>query len=80
MLLLIGEPMTQEEAVEWLTAVNGQLYKSSLTINKPESWVAVVRTESSATERAKLIIALGETMQDATSAAISQWRDLSGKH
>ncbi len=72
--------MTQEEAVEWLTAVNGQLYKSSLTIDKPESWVAVVRTESSTSENAKLIIALGETMQDATSAAISQWRDLRGEH
>ena len=72
--------MTQEEAVEWLTAVDGQLYKSSLTAGKPESWVAVVRTPSSSRQKAKLIIALGETMQEATAAAIGQWRNLSNGH
>ena len=67
--------MTQEEAVEWLTEVDGQLYKSSLVVNKPESWVAVVRTPRNGTENAKLIIALGKTLQDATAAAESQWRE-----
>lgn len=66
--------MTQEEAVEWLTEVDGQLYKSSLVANKPESWVAVVHTPRNGTERAKLIIALGGTLQEATAAAESQWR------
>lgn len=67
--------MTRDEAVEWLTAVDGQLYRSSLTHNKPESWVAVVRTPGNLTEKAKLIIALGETMQEATAAALSQWHE-----
>ncbi len=76
--------MTQKEAVEWLTAVDGQLYKSSLRNDKPESWVAVVHTPRNGTETAKLIIALGETLQEATAAAESQWREqlsrLSGMH
>jgi len=66
--------MTREEAVEWLTEVDGQLYKSSLLENKPESWVAVVRTPRNGTEKARLIIALGGTLQEATAAAESQWR------
>ena len=76
--------MTQEEAVEWMTAVDGQLYKSSLVKNKPESWVAVVHTPQNGVEKAKLIIALGQTLQDAATAAESQWREqwnrLSGTH
>jgi len=67
--------MTQEEAVEWMTAVDGQLYQSSLVENKPESWVAVVHTPRNGTEKAKLIIALGETLQGAATAAESQWRE-----
>ena len=76
--------MTQKEAIEWMTAVDGQLYKSSLVENKPESWVAVVHTPQNGTEKAKLIIALGQTLQDAATAAESQWREqwsrLSGTH
>ena len=67
--------MMQEEAVEWMTAVDGQLYKSSLVDNKPESWVAVVHTPQNGTEKAKLIIALGGTLQEAATAAESQWRE-----
>ena len=76
--------MTQKEAVEWMTAVDGQLYRSSLVENKPESWVAVVHTPRNGAENAKLIIALGKTLQEAAAAAESQWREqwdrLSGTH
>ncbi len=68
--------MTQKEAMEWLHAVDGQLYRSSITENKPESWVAVVRTPRSGTQKAKLIIALGGTVADATTAAASQWHEV----
>ena len=66
--------MPHEEAVDWLHAVDGQLYKSSIGgAGKPESWVAVVTTPRAGSANAKLIIALGETITDATSAAADQW-------
>jgi hypothetical protein len=38
--------------------------------------VAVVRTPREGTRRGKLIIALGESMEEATSAAEDQWQRL----
>ena len=67
---------TPEEAVQWLRNVDGQLYKSGRTPAGEQTWVAVVRTPRSGTKSAKLIIAMGETLLEATSAAEEQWHTI----
>jgi hypothetical protein len=74
--------MTQEQAIDWLQQVGGELYCSRQTAPGSSAWVAVVRTPWQGARRGKLIIALGATLQEAAAAAEHQWqqvwRDLSG--
>ncbi|MGH0028156.1 MAG: hypothetical protein ACQGVC_00065 [Myxococcota bacterium] len=74
-------PMTAEEAVDWLREVDGELYRTRPNRRGREAWVAVVRAPDApapAPGRAKgrLIVALGETLQEAATAAASEWREV----
>lgn len=68
--------MNPDEALEWLREVNGQLYRNKPHPTGKNAWVAVVRTPRAGTKRGKLIIALGDSMEEATSAAEGQWQRL----
>jgi hypothetical protein len=76
--------MTQDEALIWLSQVGGRLYRSSRKRDGAEAWVAVVRSPRAGRRKGKLIIALGETLLDATAAAEGQgqalWDGLGGVH
>lgn len=68
--------MTPEQAVSWLRDVDGELYRTRPGRSGREAWVAVVRSPARATcDAGQLIVALGETLQEAASAAAHQWRD-----
>jgi hypothetical protein len=71
--------MTEEQAVSWLRNVDGELYRTKPGRSGREAWVAVVRAPGAPTRsdaaRDRLIVALGETLQEAASAAAHQWRD-----
>jgi hypothetical protein len=74
--------MTAEQAVDWLRCVDGELYRTRPGRSGREAWVAVVRAPRSAPRAGgadrRLIVALGETLQEAASAAAHQWRDSFG--
>lgn len=60
----------------WLREVEGRLYRSGPDASGRSAWVAVVRTPGRPGARGKLIIALGETLEDAAASAEEQWRKL----
>ena len=66
--------MKSDEALSWLRQVKGQLYRNNKHASGKQAWVAVVRTPRRGSRRGKLIIALGESMEEATSAAEDQWQ------
>jgi hypothetical protein len=68
--------MNVEQAMSWLLQVGGELYQSPHTGEGRSAWVAVVRTPRVSERRGKLIIALGATMLEATTAAEAQWQQL----
>jgi len=70
-------PMTPEQAVSWLRDVDGELYRTKPGRGGRKAWVAVVRAPRAETSlgAGRLIVALGETLQEAASAAAHQWRD-----
>ena len=76
--------MTKSEALTWLQDVDGRLYRTQKESAKPNSWVAVVRVPRTGMRAGKLIIALGESAGEATSAAEETWQtlwnDLSNMH
>ena len=68
--------MTHDQAAAWIRQVDGRLYHTPKRIDKPDSWVAVVRVPAAGTRSGKLIIALGESLLEATGAAEEQWQTL----
>ena len=68
--------MKTDEALSWLRQVRGQLYRNRRHESGKQAWVAVVRTPRQGSRRGKLIIALGESMEEATTAAEDQWQRL----
>ena len=72
--------MKSDEAMSWLRQVKGQLYRNKKHPTGKEAWVAVVRTPQDGARRGKLIIALGESMEAATTAAEGQWQQLWERH
>jgi hypothetical protein len=76
--------MTNREAMTWLQDVNGRLYRTKKKAEKREAWVAVVRAPGTGARTGKMIIALGESAGEATSAAEETWQtlwnDLSNMH
>ena len=70
------ERVGTEEALCWLRDVEGSLYRSGPDPDGRTAWVAVVRTPGAPGVRGKLIIALGETLEEAANTALAQWRRL----
>lgn len=68
--------MTQREALDWLQEVEGQLYRNNRHTSGRDAWVAVVRTPRDVGRRGKIIVALGGSMEEATTAAAHQWQTL----
>lgn len=68
--------MTAKEAVSWLRQVDGELFRTPPGRSGRNAWVAVVRSPLADTKTPRTIVALGETLEEAASAAASQWRDL----
>lgn len=70
--------MTAEQAARWLRDVDGLLYRTKPGRSGREAWVAVVHAPRDPTgagvHAARLIVALGETLQEAASAAAHEWR------
>ena len=67
--------MTQNEALRWLKQVDGSIFHNSET-NDENAWVAVVRTPAAQGGAGKIILAFGDTLSAATSAAEHEWHDL----
>jgi len=68
--------MTNVEALTWLLQVEGRLYQTTSKSARPDAWVAVVRVPSVGAQRGKLIVALGESAEEATRTAEEQWQKL----
>ena len=70
--------MTYDQALTWLLQVDGRLYYANKNERKPDSWVAVVRVPGDGARVGKLIVAMGASAEEATSAAEEQWQTLWG--
>jgi hypothetical protein len=68
--------MTNIEALTWLLQVDGRLFQTRAESAKPDAWVAVVRVPSTGARKAKLIVSLGGSAEEATTAAEGQWQEL----
>jgi hypothetical protein len=65
--------MTADEAIAWLRRVDGELFR---TPRGPRAtWVAVVRAPRGDRRPPRLIVALGESLEEATATAARQWRE-----
>ena len=60
--------------MEWLREVEGRLFRSGPDELGRSAWVAVVRAPGRAPVRGKLIIAMGDTLEQAATAAETQWQ------
>lgn len=70
--------MAPEDAIVWLREVRGRLYRSGPNAEGRTAWVAVVRVPGRQGARGKLIIALGDSLEEATASAEEQWQRLWG--
>jgi hypothetical protein len=70
------DTMTREEAVAWLHRVDAELYRTPRGGADGPVWVAVVRVPRPGARAGRLIVALGGTLQEAATAAASQWHVL----
>ena len=68
--------MTNIEALNWLLQVDGRLFQTKAKSAKPDAWVAVVRVPGTDARKGKLIVALGGSAEEATTAAEGQWQIL----
>jgi hypothetical protein len=68
--------MTNVEALTWLLQVDGRLYQTKAKSAKPDAWVAVVKVPSVGGRKGKLIVALGDSAEEATTVAEEQWQTL----
>ena len=69
-----AQPMTADEAIAWLRQVDGELYRTPRGAGERAAWVAVVRAPRAA-RASRLIVALGESLEEATATAARQWRE-----
>jgi len=67
--------MTADEAIAWLRRVDGELYRTRRSVGARAAWVAVVPAPRVDRQRSRLIIALGESLEEAASTAARQWRE-----
>jgi hypothetical protein len=68
--------MAPDEVIAWLREVEAQLYRSGPDAEGRQAWVAVVRVPASDGGRGKLIISLGDTLEEAAQSAEAQWQRL----
>ncbi|MBW2289251.1 MAG: hypothetical protein JRG80_18850 [Deltaproteobacteria bacterium] len=68
--------MTREEALDWIQQVDGRLYQNPKKTNEHDEWVAVIQTPPAIRRRGKVIIGIGNTLQQATTIAEQEWNDL----
>ena len=68
-----AQPMTADEAIDWLRRVDGELFRTPRGARA--TWVAVVRAPRADRRAARLIVALGESLEEATATAARQWRE-----
>ncbi len=68
--------MTNIEALNWLLQVDGRLFQTKAKSAKADAWVAVVRVPGTGARTGKLIVALGGSAEEATTAAEGQWQIL----
>jgi hypothetical protein len=66
-------PMTPEKALEWLKQVDGVIFHNKEEIDLENTWVAVVRTPAAGPKAGRIILAFGESMEEAAGAAEAQW-------
>ena len=70
------ELTTAGEAAAWLRQVGGELYRTPPSYGAGQAWVAVVRPPGANGRGGWLIVALGGSVLEATSAAAEQWRQI----
>ena len=68
--------MTNIEALTWLLQVDGRLYQTKTKSAKPDAWVAIVQVPGAGAKKGRLIVALGGSAEEATTAAEGQWQKL----
>ena len=66
----------EQDALRWLKQVDGTVYHNRNNADGENTWVAVVRTPAGNGTTGKIILAFGETIQEAASAAESEWNVL----
>lgn len=75
---------SEQEALRWLKQVDGTVYHNRNQADDENAFVAVVHTPSANGRVGKIILAFGESVQEAAGAAEEQWnslwQDLSSSH
>ncbi len=70
--------MNHHEARAWIKQVGGVVYRNKSDEEAENAWVAVVRTPAAPWTSGKIILAFGQSMQDAACAAEAQWDEIWG--
>jgi hypothetical protein len=70
-----AQPMTADEAIAWLRQVDGELYRTRRSVGARAAWVAVVPAPRADLRPSRLIVALGESLEEAAATAARQWRE-----
>ncbi len=68
--------MTPEQALDWLKQVDGVIFHNREEIDHENSWVAVVRTPAAGPKAGRIILAFGESLEEAAGAAEAQWEQI----
>ena len=79
MQLLDDELMTSSEALAWLTQVDGTVFHNKHQTDHDNAWVAVVRTPTlngRNGRNGRIILAFGESLEVAASAAEKEWQQM----
>lgn len=71
--------MTSAQSIQWLEQVGGHLYRARRKSRGLQPWVAVVRVPGVGSRNGRLIIALGDSAEEATAAAEEKWQTLWGR-
>lgn len=67
---------SEQDALRWLKQVDGTVYHNRNGTDSDNAWVAVVRTPAANGKTGKIILAFGESIQEAAGAAESEWNTL----
>ncbi|MDP6979759.1 MAG: hypothetical protein QF570_14325 [Myxococcota bacterium] len=64
---------TEQDALRWLRQVEGTVYHNRNDADGENAWVAVVHTPPANGRTGKIILAFGESIQEAATAAEEEW-------